>query len=603
MELIITIEGTKIIVPSDISVQIQNQESFLWREQRGERTFPFRLFWTPQLRKIYGYIEQVNFVRLSNYTKTATLTADSYLVTEGNLYVTDATEDFLVLEFRVPPGNISAATWNKKLRACNWGKDTATTNTVTLSFWKKANVNQTYTLTQPSSIIGMVEYYRAAILINNVVVTSGKLFYSSVVSNTDGSKTVSFSAQNFLDCARDMINNNQSEYDLYYKNGIIYVRIKDSTHTVLFNFYRQTNEAPYQPFNFSSVTYPSVGNYYDKYYNPTVPTSPLVLPKLQNYKFYGSDSGTAINDRENNHIILNTEAEPTKNVLMPALTLHFILEKVMAEIGYTLAGDLATDADLKYACIVTNTAAARPLEGTNTFDLFALEIEYAKYAPNFTIKEFIDYLFDQLGVVPEWDTTRKILNTKFVQAVISSTTNIKKITKLAKSRKVRQSEAKNLRLKWSGVDETLTQYKPYPETEPENVENIELRFPPIYLNEGVFELTEEGVTPINDQQDNTPMCRMFFAEANGAVSNSRGVWNLAFTGANNLYLKVFKPQEQYLNSAEYDYNTIMTPSEVFGLSASDKLNVENVNCFRKEIQYKLQPNTSLVEVLLTIVAT
>lgn len=589
-----------IEIPSDQITTIQNQESFLYRASRGERSFPYRLPWTATLRQLFGYPETVSFTKISSFKTTAILKADGYLITEGTLAVTDANEKYLQVEFRIPPGNVPATIWNKKLRACDWGKIDLPTTTVTASGrFKKMTVppfplSFGFTGSAPVTI-GLLFLYADSVLIatNNVKYTvTLDPFNPFQASYTIAEADLKACLSNFF--------SDSPAHTITYENGTMVVTA-DEPMTTLRMYYGDIG------FNIlvldsTPIQYQSVGDGYNQFSNPDIITSPFVLPNLYNANFYNSGTAnTYLNVRKSNgDILTNDEDNPLQNTVVPCLRLRFILDKVLQEIGYTLEGDLATDSDLKFIAIATNVAASRALAGSANFDLFASTINYAYYAPDFTVKEFFDYLLDQFGFASEFDTTMKVVKTTYIKSHIESNASIV-VENLTKTRKVRISDAKNIRIKWANVDETLEQYLPVPVTELENSESIELKFPPLKFDGSLYLLTENGVTEIGGQTKESPTCYAFFAGENGSVSLKKGNWNLSLQGENNLYDKVFAPQIPYLSSPEYEYSSEFTLSKLLGITANSKLNIEGVNCFRKEIIYKIRPNSTIVDVTLTLV--
>lgn len=617
MKLELIIEGVPIVLSNSTVLTIQNQESFLWRTQRGERSFPFRLEWTKDLRSIYGRIEDISFVKLTDYKKNAVLLADGYLITEGLLSVTDATDMYIQLEMNVAPGNIPLEIWNKKLRTCNWGTETIPVGSLTSvelsEHYKKydGNVRISHTTTA-----GAIDYTKRSFQFHlwyNPNGVLGSVCYVDIkgtpINLGGGSSRIDFEIVDIM-AALSLLNNaisamqledNYPPISFTYADGVLvyYNDEIDSNYSLkikITDFYNIT-------LDFATHSYESVGNYYNAYAYGDISNRKFALPQLYNADFYSGGDDTYINKRTTSGgIELNTEDSPLGNVLMPCLTLRFILEKIMQEIGYTLTGDLADDIFLKKAVVVTNIAVGRSVLGTDYFDIFAKTFGYATLAPDFSIKEFLDYIFDQLGFVPDYDATRKILHTTYVGSVINSN-NVAQVDKLAKERKVRISEAKQVRIKWNDVDEKLTQYQPYPLEEIADAEPIDLYFPPVRFEDGLHQTDGAGVTFIKNQSDNKPICRLCFVDDAGNVSNQYGFWNLNLYGTDNLYEQVFAPQLKYLNSAEFEYKTKMKVSEVLAQKANTKINLNGVNCFRKEIQYKIQPNIDFTEVVFTLVAS
>lgn len=413
-------------------------------------------------------------------------------IIRGKARLKRVSDQALTLDCVVPPGNIPAGFWNKKLRELDLGVDNLPTTHVVSDIYVLKYTDKGYST---SNAADLREF--GAILSTISTTIRIKLASMQLIEYTfSGFGQLS---ENYKETAVAEFQNELAEYN---KNPLIVdseIYLVDGTLNIIGDFrlgdlklkptveitFFQDRGAPGETIVFNQLKrleYEDIG--YDlklarlqnkNYFFPTISA-----PKYYNEK--NSDYNGFLNYKESGELKLNDAYNRTTFPLCPAFRFRFVFEQLMILIGYDMYVDFWDEWEDLSFCAFRDMAMQHP-DTKLPFNVYPSQIRYADYMPDWTVAEF----FNEFGLLTcssfDFQISEKTFRIEALNKLFASTPVVFE----GKSRIVEQNfeDAKTYQLGYSQkIDSELETdalkafFQDYP-TEAENRTKLALKFLPL----------------------------------------------------------------------------------------------------------------------------
>lgn len=189
----------------------------------------------------------------------------------------------------------------------------------------------------------------------------------------------------------------------------------------------------------------------------------ICFPRVRAGAFYGStneDFLSILNDNTSTLLNYNTilwlsavsPAEPTdynRYAHCPCLKLFSLITQICKSVGWTWAGELASDTILEDLLIYSNYATdQRKQIGMYSFNEHQRSVFFGDIVPDLTVKEFFEQIQELFCLYYEIDATQKIIYINFKQTVFEALPTDSLRTRFAQRREVLEKK-KNVLLKYN----------------------------------------------------------------------------------------------------------------------------------------------------------
>lgn len=369
----------------------------------GDKSYSYTIPGTDNNRQIVAF---------SNHRQAANMPEDivsslqdaGLEIIRGKARLKRVNDNALTLDCVVPPGNITAAFWNKKLRELDLGVDNLPTTHKVSKIFTLLETDKGYNTSNASDersfkglfcSVGTVIRIKVGItiLLEHTFSALGSLSetykddalgqFLNKISDYNFAPLIAETEIHYVDGTLNIIGN--------FKFGIVTVKP-----TVEIGFLRDRGAPPetivfnkLKQLEYEDVSYnlKLARLQYKNYFFPTISAE-----KYYNEK--NSDYNGFVNYKESGELKLNDDYNRTTYPLCPAFKFRFVFEQLMILMGYDMYVDFWEDWEDLSFCAFCDMAQQHP-DTKMPFNIYPTQIRYADYMPDWTVAEF----FNQFGLL------------------------------------------------------------------------------------------------------------------------------------------------------------------------------------------------------------
>ncbi len=408
----LSVGGQYLVLPPDLRGTLILKSPLLYRQQEGSLSFPFTISaLEPVNQEILGFPQLLG--SLSRVFETAAVLEIGPARFEGILRITRVSTKQIECSLAIPPGNIPASLWDKKLSAFDLGTVVYPTETLPTNFYA-ANDLEDLSLYKYDLMVSLRNGNRTLKAATYNWGTPDYEFYNPVSSPfwADFASQINTAELAGIKAYGDKTNfsiytQTSGDWKLYIEKigdfvgqGAVEVKLTKRT-LESFKFYRNAIEGEF-PLDQD-----------ERYYFPVI-KSPSWYSKDQNPDWKGY-----VNNTYGDGIRFNSDTDFNSNSLAPAIYLKWLIKEICSKVGYRFFDDFF-DEDLSQLMIWTNQTIDRaaPNIPIPKINVYQKEWKIAGQLPDWTLEEFSDQLFSLFATRLYFDPNTRIARLVSMEQVL-----------------------------------------------------------------------------------------------------------------------------------------------------------------------------------------
>lgn len=556
--------------------------------------------------------------------KIQTVLSDAGIVViEGEAEIKRITDDAITLNCSVPPANIPALFWNKKLRTLDFGSQKLTAQKIATGitvlnkkdkFYKVSNAAFEKTLEELLFIEGSV--FR---------VLNGKSIFFKHTFGSNGSTKEDYliNAKAEFEYIVRQYNTNRSliSVEMFYISGIFSVVSTDTGFPTIINFeiYFPAKHPIYpgETFRFLNpveVKYEDIG--FDLKL-AKLEDKPFFFPTIDAPYFYGEKNGDYIgyiNYKEDGELKLNGYVSRTSYPLVPCFRFRFVFEKLIEMMGYSMYANFWEKWENLSFCSMRDFAKQHP-DTSLPFNVYNTEIKFSDYMPDWTVLEFFNEFGYLVGAGFDFYQTDKEVKIVQYDEFIASSPVV--FTSKLKRSEISFDDEKKYQLSYTGLIETemstddLKSYFadfPISKDELTKIPFKFLPFPPI-LRRVTTPTARDTVkvfchsiaeSTLFDFSEERPSTRIFFYNEVTRTAETENTSKSLSRVSPKSITSHWKDILSLRKGKKVNFNAQISTLEFSKIKVMRKLQIDNINYIIKQVLIKVKKSRVLHEVALLL---
>lgn len=412
-------------------IESQLNSPFVGQQQNGSVVYPFSAPFTANNDAIFEYfrLPEANIDRTK--THIGRMYDDNILIVEGILSIKKSDTTYSI-EISGPPAGVPESFWSKNLRKVDIGSH---------EFQSKKVTTNVYSLKITPDIQGWFAIARS----NLKIYTPNRVFVNYTFPANDNSINPDYQSgsrsfgERILPVAyafNEDAGLKKDGYELLVsKSGLALFVPENITNTLSIKILiKAVVSAPFgipgesyveKEFEFSRVIYDAP--VISELHNLNTINSPFVFPTIYNPDFYSEDNkifSKYINFFDGIIYKENTYKRPTEWTLVPMLSLHFVIKKILNAMDYTPSGAFFVEQSFKNLIIENTKSIDKQCEMLDwVFNVYQLKFNFNEHLPDISIKDFFDEIKNYFGLAIEYNVITRICDFNFIEPVIISNDN------------------------------------------------------------------------------------------------------------------------------------------------------------------------------------
>jgi hypothetical protein len=329
--------------------------------------------------------------------ETALSDAGIYII-NGNAELKGINEKAITLDCTVPPANIKASFWNKKLREVDLGSQKLTSQKTSTGIEVLSKKDKFYQVSN-AAIEKTLEELLFIEGSTFAVLNGNSQFWSHTFKANGGTKEdYLINATADFKYAVESYNTNRSiiSIDMFYIDGIFSVVSTDEGFPTMIGFTISfPPKHPVYPSTVFKFLNPTEIKYDDIAFDLKVAKlqyKPYFFPTIYAPYFYNEKNGDYngyINYKEGSELKLNSFINRTTYPIVPCFTFRFIFEKLFEIMDYKMQVSFWEKWENLSFCSMRDFAFQQP-DTTLPFNIYGTIIKFADYMPDWTVLEFFN---------------------------------------------------------------------------------------------------------------------------------------------------------------------------------------------------------------------
>ncbi|PKK35533.1 hypothetical protein BWI96_16675 [Siphonobacter sp. SORGH_AS_0500] len=485
----LSVGGKYLVLPPDLRGTLILKSPLLFRQQEGSLSFPFTISaLEPVNQEVLGFPQLLG--SLSRVFETAAVLEIGPARFEGILRITRVSTKQIECSLAIPPGNIPAALWDKKLTAFDLGTVVYPTETLPTNFYA-ANDLEDLSLYKYDLLISLRNGNRTLKSVTYNWGTPNYQFYNPVSSPfwADFASEV-----NTAELAGIKAYGNKTNFSIYTETAgdwKLYIeKVGDfvGQGAIEVKLTKRTLES-FQFYQHASVdTFPLAED--ERYFFPVI-KSPSWYSKDDNPDWKGY-----VNNTYGDGIRFNSQTAFNSNSLAPAIYLKWLIKEICTKVGYRFFDDFF-DGDLAKLMLWTNQTIDRaaPDIPIPKINVYQKEWKIAGQLPDWTLEEFSDQLFSLFATRLYFDSNTRIARLVSMERVLSQILVSNYDDRIFQDIDIELTEEKPMQLAFQ-LDSSDA-YAKEPDLTVKDYKTLFTRYPLKMETEDDIELLQTKITPMD----------------------------------------------------------------------------------------------------------